>query len=152
MSLVDKDEQVEVSGKTLHVYYYLLKKRHACGVREIQRAMGFSSSSTAHYHLEKLTSKGVLTKNSYGNYTINSDAKLHLLKAFFFVHGFVFPKQFLYAVLTSIMCALLLAFFRQTLTFAVLLALSPGIVASAIFWYDTVKIWRSLPSFERSVR
>jgi hypothetical protein len=50
------------------------------------------------------------------------------------------------------MCILFLAYFWRFLTSTVVLALLPGIVASVIFWYDTVKVWESLPSFKRSVR
>jgi hypothetical protein len=45
-----------------------------------------------------------------------------------------------------------LAFFWSTLTLTVIFALSPGVLASVFFWYDTFKVWRSLPSFKRSVR
>jgi len=145
-------EREEISGNTLRVYWYLLKKRQSCGVRETQRALGFSSSSTAHYHLEKLTYKGFLTKDSYGNYKINEEAKIGLISAFVFFRGFMFPKQLLYATATSIMCVFFVALFWKTLTLTVILALSPGIMASGIFWYETVKVWRSLPSFKRSVR
>jgi predicted transcriptional regulator len=151
LPLINK-KQEEISKTTLLVYWYLLRKRQGCGVREIQRALGFSSSSTAHYHLEKLTHRGLVIKDSYGNYKINDKAKVELINAFVFVKGFVFPKQILYAATTSIMCALFVMFFWKTLTLTVILALSPGIVASAIFWYDAVKIWQSLPSFKESVR
>ena len=151
MPLTNK-KQEEISRSTLLVYWYLLRKRQGCGAREIQRALGFSSSSTAHYHLEKLTHKGFLIKDSYGHYKINDKAKVELINAFIFVKGLVFPKQLLYALATSIMCALFVTFFWKTLTLTVILALSPGIVASVIFWYDAVKIWRSPPSFKEGVR
>lgn len=148
MSLNDEKERVEISGNTLLVYFYLLKKRQGCGVREIQRALGFSSSSTAHYHLEKLADKGVLLKDSYGNYKINEAAKVGLINPFFIIFGFVFPKQFIYAVATTMMSTFFLALFWNSLTLTVVLALTPGIVASVIFWYEAVKLWRSLPSFK----
>lgn len=152
MSLNNKKEQVEISGNTLLVYWYLLRRRQGCGVREIQRALGFSSSSTAHYHLEKLACKGILTKDSYGNYKINDKVRLGVINPFVFVRGFVFPKQLLYAVATTIMCVFFVASFWKFLTLTIILALSPGIVASGIFWYETAKLWLSLPSFKRSVR
>ncbi|NIM45531.1 MAG: hypothetical protein GTN80_07805, partial [Nitrososphaeria archaeon] len=46
----------ELKGKTLLVYWYLIKERgDSVGVREIQRALKFSSPSVASYHLEKLS-------------------------------------------------------------------------------------------------
>jgi len=147
-----KKEHGELSGNTLLVYWYILKKGHNCGVREIQRTLGFSSSSTAHYHLEKLMSKGILTKDQYGNYRINEKVKVGRISPFIFLRGFVFPTQLIYAILTTFMCIVFLAYFWRSLTTTVILALLPGIVASVIFWYDTVKVWLSLPSFKRSVR
>ena len=152
MSLEDEKEQMKISGNTLLVYWYILKQRHGCGVREIQRALGFSSSSTAHYHLEKLQSKGVLIKDAYGNYQVNDKAKVGLINPFILVRGFVFPKQLIYAAATTAMCVFFAAFFWRFLTLTVVLALSPGVVASGIFWYETARLWASLPSFKEGVR
>jgi hypothetical protein len=145
-------EQHELSGTSLLVYWYVLRKKQDCGVREVQRALGFSSSSTAHYHLEKLACKGILTKDRYGNYKLNEKAKVGRINPFIFLRSHVFPAQLIYAIATTTMCLLFLAFLRESLTMVVILALSPGIVASVIFWYDTIKVWRCLPSFKRSVR
>jgi hypothetical protein len=50
------------------------------------------------------------------------------------------------------MCILFLAMFSRFLTSTAVVALSPGIVASIIFWYDAIRVWRSLPSFKGGVR
>ena len=142
-------ENPEISKSTLLVYLYLLRKRDTCGVREVQRALGFSSSSSAHYHLEKLVDQGVLTKDSYGNYRINQNAKVEMLSSFLIIHGFPLPKQLIYATVTTAMSLFLVAFYWASLTPTSILALLPGVVASAIFWYETLKIWRSLPSFKK---
>jgi hypothetical protein len=151
LSLDERKNQVEISGNTLLVYWYLLKRGN-CGVREIQRSLGFSSSSTAHYHLEKLTSKGVLTKDQYGNYKINTNVKVGRISPFIFIRQVVFPTQLVYAIATTAMCVLFLTFFWTFLTPTVIAALLPGIIASLIFWYDAFRAWRSLPSFKMSVR
>ena len=148
----DEKESVDISGSTLLVYYYLLKNGQECGVREIQRALGFSSSSSAHYHLEKLAHKGILTKDAYGNYKINDEVKVRLIERFFVFHGHMFPKQLLYAATTTSMCLFFTLFFWNSLTLTVILALLPGVVASGILWYDAAKLWSSLPSFKKDVR
>jgi hypothetical protein len=142
-------EDAEVSRSTLLVYFYVLRKRESCGVREVQRALGFSSSSSAHYHLEKLVDQGVLTKDSYGNYRINQDSKVEMISNFLIVRGFALPKQLFYAAVTTAMCLLFVAFFWSSLTLTAVLALLPGALAAGIFWYETVKIWSSLPSFKK---
>jgi len=152
LSLSNKNDQTEISGNTLRVYWYILKKRQDCGVREVQRALGFSSSSTAHYHLEKLATRGILVKNSYGNYKVNDKTRVRMINPFILIRGFVFPKQLFYATATSIMCLAFIMFFWKFLTLTVVIALTPGILACVIFWYETVKLSLSLPSFKEGVR
>jgi hypothetical protein len=143
---------VEISGNTLLVYIYILKRGQNCGVREIQRALGFSSSSSAYYHLEKLTHSGVLTKDCYGNYKINDETKVRFIDRFFVIHRLVFPKQLVYASVTTLMCVFFVVLFWNSLTPTVILALSPGFLASGIHWYVAVRLWFSLPRFEKIVR
>jgi len=148
----NSSEKAELSGTTLLVYWYLLRKRQGCGVREIQRALGFSSSSSAHYHLEKLAFKNILIRDEYGNYRINEKVKVGRISPFILIQGYVFPLQLFYAVATTGMCLIFLLLFWRSLTSMTILALSPGILAALIFWYDAVRVWRSVPSFKRSVR
>ena len=142
-------ERAEISRTTLLVYFYLLRKRDSCGVREVQRALGFSSSSSAHYHLEKLVDRGVLTKDEYRNYRVTRKARFRSIGHFIVIGGLPFPKQLIYAVITTTMCVLSLGFFWVSLTLTAVVALFPGVIASGIFWYETVKIWLSLPSFKK---
>jgi hypothetical protein len=143
---------VELSGSALHVYWYLLRRGQACGVREVQRALGFSSSSSAHYHLERLADRNVVTKDQHGNYRVNEKVRVRRVSSFVFIRGIAFPLQIIYATATTGMWLLFLAFYWKFLTLTIVLALSPGIVASAIFWYDAITMLQSLSSFERSVR
>jgi hypothetical protein len=150
--MTNEDQEEEISGNTLRVYWYILKKRENCGVREVQRALGFSSSSSAHYHLEKLADKGFLIKDKYGNYQVDTKVKTGSISPFILIHGFIFPRQLFYAIATAAMNVFFLTVFWRFLTLIVLLALTPGILACIIFWYETVTLWLSLPSFEESVR
>ena len=58
------DEEIiesELKGKTLLVYMYILKSSDpTVGVREVQRALGFSSPSVSSYHLNKLHELGLV--------------------------------------------------------------------------------------------
>ena len=52
-----------LKGKTLKVYWYMLQQpNRSVGVREIQRALRFSSPSVALHHLEKLEDLGLVQK------------------------------------------------------------------------------------------
>jgi predicted DNA-binding transcriptional regulator len=152
LPIASEGRQEEISGNTLRVYWYVLKRKEGCGVREIQRALGFSSSSSAHYHLEKLADKGFLTRNEYGSYHVNGKVRSGVISPFVVVRGFVFPRQLLYAVVTTLFNALFLLFLRDFLSLTIVLALVPGILACLIFWYETIRLWPSLPSFEEDVR
>jgi hypothetical protein len=152
LSINDEQKQTELYGNTLRVYWYVLRNKQNCGVREVQRSLGFSSSSTAHYHLEKLADKGMLIKDAYGNYRINNNARTRTIGPFILIHGAVFPEQLLYALVTTTMCVIFLMIFWRSLTLTVIAALSPGILASGIFWYESVRLWLGLPSFKGSVR
>jgi hypothetical protein len=149
---VKESEREEISGNTLRVYLYILKKGEHCGVREVQRAMGFSSSNSAHYHLERLADKGFLIKNEYGSYELNNRIRTGSISHFVFVHGFAFPRQLLYAVVTTIMNFVFLMFSWRFLSLTIAVALSPGIFACIIFWYETVRVWSSLPSLRESAQ
>jgi hypothetical protein len=152
LSQDSSSEKAELSGTTLLVYWYLLKKRQGCGVREIQRALGFASSSSAHYHLDKLAYRNILIRDEHGYYRINARAKIARISPFILIQGRVFPMQLFYAIATTGMCFAFLLLFWKSLTSTAILALCPGILAALIFWYDVVRIWHSMPSFKRSVR
>ena len=139
--------QTELSGNTLSVYWYILsKRRNSVGVREIQRAMGFSSSSTAHYHLEKLRDLGLVDKNSLGDFTVTRVVKVGILQAFVFARGHIFPKHLVYAVVTSLMIFLSALLYVNSLTPLLIAALSPGVLAAIIFWVEAIMVWRRIKS------
>jgi len=137
----------ELRGNTLLVYWYLLKKGSgSSGVREVQRALGFSSPSSASYQLEKLRELGLVSKDHTGDYQVTRFVKAGVISAFVFFGGHAFPKHLFYASATSIMILLFVTLFIHVLSPTVVAALLPGILAAVIFWYETIKVWRHRPS------
>ena len=137
----------ELRGNTLSVYWYFLtRRRNPIGVREVQRALHFSSSSTADYHLKKLIGLGLIDKDSFGNYKVKRVVKVGIISAFLFVGRFVFPKHLIYSIITSAMILLFLLSFAEMLSLIVFVALLPGILATVIFWYETLTVWKRKPS------
>jgi len=138
----------ELKGNTLLVYWYLLKKgRGSCGVREVQRVLGFSSPSSASYHLEKLRELGLVSKDHSGDYQVSRVVKAEAISAFIFFGGHAFPKYLVYASATSIMILLFLALFSHSISPIMVAALLPGALAAGIFWYETLKVWRHKPPY-----
>ena len=142
----DANIESELKGKTLLVYMHILKGgQETVGVREVQRALGFSSPSVAAYHLQKLQDLG-LVENAYGDYRLIKEVKVGVLRSFVSVGGVMLPRFLFYAVLVTSMLVTFLATFPFVLTREYITTLVMGLVPAAVFWYETVKIWREKPN------
>ena len=53
----------QIKGKTLQVLNFILSSDHPPTVREIQKALNFSSTSTVHYHLSILEKHGLIKRD-----------------------------------------------------------------------------------------
>jgi DNA-binding transcriptional ArsR family regulator len=148
-SEISDEERIlsELKGNTLLVYWYLLKKRHSsAGVREVQRVLGFSSPSSANYQLEKLRKLGLVSKDQAGNYQVCQVVKTGVISTFIFLGGHAFPKYLIYALTTSMMILVFIALSLSSFSLITVAALLPGTLATIIFWYETLKVWRNRPS------
>ena len=135
----------ELKGKTLLVYMHMLKNpSEAVGVREIQRALGFSSPSVSSYHLTKLQDLG-LVENVYGDYRLMKEVKVGVLRQFVTLGGVMLPRYLFYAVLmtTMILTYLIRQPFNPSPESVTTLVM--GLVPTIILWYETVRIWRDKP-------
>ncbi|MHA2094809.1 MAG: winged helix-turn-helix domain-containing protein, partial [Candidatus Hodarchaeales archaeon] len=100
-----------IKGTTLDVYFFLLRKKEAAGVREIQRGLGLSSPSVSSYHLEKLETLGVIRKNRFGNYEIAKKVDIGALNQFVLIRNYTLPRFLFYAIFISILFAGYILFF-----------------------------------------
>jgi DNA-binding transcriptional ArsR family regulator len=135
-----------LKGKTLLVYWYLLEQsKHSAGVREVQRALGFSSPSIAMHHLEKLQDLKLVTKKGTGEYVLEEEVKVGLLRLFTRVGRFLVPRYLFYTVLffTMMISYLVLCSVRQIVPS--LYALLFASVAVVIFSIETIRLWRARP-------
>jgi DNA-binding transcriptional ArsR family regulator len=136
--------EAELKGKTLLVYLYILRSRKtSVGVREVQRALGFSSPSVAAYHLNKLRELGLI-ESARGDYRLTRLVKVGVLRRFVTIGGLLLPRLLFYAVLvTSMLMTYLIQypfFTRRNVA-----AIAMGIVPTIILWYETLKLWREKP-------
>ena len=142
----DAQIESELKGKTLLVYMHILKAgQDTVGVREVQRALGFSSPSVAAYHLQKLQDLGLI-ENAYGDYRLIKEVKVGVLRSFVSVGGVMLPRFLFYAVLITSMLITFLVTFPFVPTREYITTLVMGLVPAIVFWYETVKIWRAKPS------
>ncbi len=134
----------ELRGNTLRVYWYVLNASgHVVGVREVQRALGFSSPTLALYHLDKLKDLGLVAKES-GEYRLVKEVKVDILKQFMKVGRVFVPRFTLYAVLFTAM-TIYYTLNVVRVDFYAFFGLLFGGLGSAIFWFETVKTWRQKP-------
>jgi DNA-binding transcriptional ArsR family regulator len=136
----------ELKGNTLRVYIYALKNRKV-GVREVQRALLMSNPSLAQYHLNKLKDMGLVSEDN-GEYEVAREVKVDVMRDFLRLGTLIVPRFVFYAVVFTVFVTYLTfaGYAYYTLVpvlpwFTVLLA-----GAAAVFWYEAVRAWRSVPS------
>jgi len=136
----------QLKGKTLLVYWYMLRSSSfSVGVREVQRALGFSSPSVAAHHLNKLLSLGLVDQKGTGEYFITQEVKVGLLRFFTRLGRFLVPRYLFYSVWFSTMLIVYLIFYGLNGSIHNIAAIIFGVIACLILWFETVRLWREKP-------
>jgi len=148
-SLSAEDEnrlEYALRGKAWKVYWFLLKSGRPLSVREVQRALHFSSPSIAQHHLEQLLQLGLVQKHDVGGtYSLVNEVKIGVLRHFVKLGRLLFPRYFFYAVFSTAFYIAYLALLVHSLTRENLFIAVFGVVVSAIFWYEAFRVWRLKP-------
>jgi len=145
----EEDLAKDLKGKTLRVYWYMLRHPVPMTAREIQRGAELSSPSLSMHHLEKLKEMGLVDKDVHGQYTIRRDVRVGVLKLFVGKGRVMVPRFLFYATFyTSVTAALATMMFRffewySLILFALLVSLC------GVLWYEALRIWREQPFPER---
>lgn len=135
----------ELKGNTLLIYWYMIRKSRPHGAREIQRAVGLSSSSLALHHLNKLIELGLVATDRYGRYFVSQRIAPGMMSLFVGTGRFFIPRFVLYAIFfTAIFVSSAYVFIPRIDSPSVLL-LFVSVVAGLIFWYEGLRMWRSQP-------
>jgi len=109
---VDTNElEYALRGKAWKVYWFLLKKGTPVGVREVQRALHFSSPSVANHHLEQLCELGLVVKQEVGGqYVLVGEVKIGVLRHYVKLGKLLFPRFFFYALFSTVFYLLYVMF------------------------------------------
>jgi len=135
-----------LKGKTLLIYWYLLQQpTHTVGVREVQRALGFSSPSIAVHHLEKLQDLGLTQKKGTGEYVLEEEVKIGILRFFTRMGRFLVPRYLFYSVLFSTMLTAYLILCIVSQLVPSFYTVMFGLIATIILWIETFRLWRAKP-------
>jgi DNA-binding transcriptional ArsR family regulator len=133
-------------GKAWKVYWLLLKNGRPMSVREVQKALRFSSPSVAQHHLEQLRELGLVQKQEVGgHYSLVSEVKIGVLRHFVRLGRILFPRYFFYAVFSTTFYLIYLLLLMQGFTRENLFIIIFGAIVSAIFWYEAIRIWSLRP-------
>jgi len=136
----------ELKGKTLLVYWYLLKSpSSSVGVREVQRSLGFSSPSVAAHHLDKLLSLGLVDKSRIGEYFLTQEVKVGILRFFTKMGRYLVPRYLFYSVWFSTMLIVYLIFYGHSGSIHNIIAVIFGLAACFVLWFETLRLWREKP-------
>jgi biotin operon repressor len=133
-------------GKDWEVYWLLLKNSHPHSVREVQKALHFSSPSVAQHHLEQLRQLGLVQKQEAGGqYSLVGEVKIGVLRHFVKLGKLLFPRYFFYAIFSTTFYVAYLLFLMQGITRENLFIIAFGAIVSLIFWYEAVRVWSLRP-------
>lgn len=150
MTPTDNIREKEIGPSTLLVYTLLrLQSNNRMGVRQVQRAMGYSSPSSAIFQLEKLLDLGLIEKGPDGLYSVASRKDYGYLSHFLILKGQLIPRMLLYSFAVTTLTLSFLGWFLIWGTADVVLALLPSVVASALLWFETIRMWKLRPRFLR---
>ena len=136
----------DIKGNTLRAYLFLLKSGPS-ELRDVQRALGFSTPSLASYHLKKLVESGLAQQDERGRYLVTKDSTKEILEGYVRVGTVVFPQLFFLSVFFTVVIGYLGYMSLGSPSYAPRLAMaSVGLVGA--FWFETYRVWRRLTTWK----
>lgn len=144
---IDEEKiELELRGKALVIYWHLLtRSQNDFGVREIQRALDYSSPSIVSHHLQKLIDLGLVEKTPSNRYYLKKTVKVGVLKHFTQIRGILLPRYVFVAVFFTFTLAvylLLIILGLPVSAFDRLLALALCIIGILFGWFETWRLYK----------
>ncbi|MEM3566367.1 MAG: winged helix-turn-helix domain-containing protein [Candidatus Bathyarchaeia archaeon] len=131
-----KEENEILTGTTLRVYYYMLKKGKPVGIREVQRALRLSSPTLASYHLAKLEEAGIIKQTMEG-YVVDKMIFRNLVR----IRSLLIPKYLFFSIFFAAATVLHVVLFKPpVLTKEYVFATVVMMIATLSYIYETCKI------------
>ncbi len=135
----------QLTGKTLRVYWWLLRNPGPHSGRAVQRALGLSSPSLSIYHIEKLKRIGLVGTTPDGEHHAIKEVRVGVLEFFIGRGRFYLPRYVFYSMFYTIILAMLpfiLPFQSSPIFSLCYILLLFGVITS---WYETLRMWRQAP-------
>jgi DNA-binding transcriptional ArsR family regulator len=145
LTLSEESERVLVDkllkGRTMSVYALLLS-RGEMGVRDVQRALGFSSPSLALHHLTKLAELDLVEKDIDGVYCVKRIVRVGSLSLFIKLGTRLLPRfLFLGTLFSAMLVVYIMTFATWPLTGGDIMF----IALSLLSFNETRRIWLLKP-------
>ena len=137
MAPEDRPDPDALKGTTLKVYRYLFKLGKPAGVRDIQRALGLSSSSVAEYHVKKLL-QGGLIKEVQDGYIVDRNVWQNMVR----MRRTVIPFQAFFMVLFAAAVVVMLTVLRANPSEGYLFGLAVVLVSLGLSIFETFRSMR----------
>ncbi len=137
-------EAKRIYGKTLDVYLCILTAEGAIGVRDIWRALGFSSPSLAQYHVNKLLDLKLIETDFEGKYKINDQESIEALRSFLLLRGMLIPRLTIYSAMILGLMVSYVMYWPWRGDFRDLVTLFIGLFSAGAFLFEAVKQYRGL--------
>ncbi|RDE11015.1 MAG: ArsR family transcriptional regulator [Candidatus Thorarchaeota archaeon] len=144
---MDDDQTLDdLKGKTLAVYFFLLRQTKPISARQIQRRMGISSPSLVLYHLKKLEDLELVEMDQIDGFRVTKYIRVGILRFFVGLDGFFLPRYVFYSLfaISYLIGALWLFGWYLTPHFILLVVFSSFSII--VFLYEAVSMWRSRPT------
>ncbi len=135
-------------GKTLRIYLYMLKHNRPLGIREIMRALEFSSPSIVHYHINKLVQAGYVEQVG-SKYKVAKPIKVGIVKYFTIISGKFLPRFALYAGFFTVLFIfeLIIMLQRNDSLIVSILSMIVTFLAVIIFWIESIRFWKEISEY-----
>lgn len=134
-----------LKGRTMSVYALLLSQGQM-GVRDIQRALGFSSPSLALHHLTKLSELDLVKKDESGIYSISRTIRVGSLSLFIKLGTRLVPRfLFLGTLIVAMLILYGIFFFSWPPSGKDFMYIALSVIAILVLFYETRRIWLLKP-------
>ncbi len=134
MASFDGPDPDALKGTTLKVYRFLFKLGKPAGVRDIQRALGLSSSSVAEYHVKKLLQSGLIREDQDG-YVVDRNVWQNMIR----MRRTVIPFEAFFVVLFAAAVAVMLTVLRTNPSEGYTFGLAVVLIALGLSLYETFR-------------
>ena len=136
----------ELEGTTLNVYSCMVREGKPLGPRETMRLANLSSPSVAYWHLQKLESLGLITRNEYGEYVVKEKVNIsgHLWIGKTLVPRLIFYAFFFIGILGVEMIVIAVPFVQsgETPDLYLFYLMAPTAIATVLFLSEGIWLRR----------